>query len=65
MLMENSNVPELAVVKLKDGREATVQVVYTPTAFLAEIYPTNELIDVHIQDIESVIWAPKNKKPYA
>ena len=58
-------IKELSVVQLKDGRKGTVQIVHykdgKEVAYLMEIEcePEDEFPTVTIDEIERVLWEPK------
>ena len=59
MSMISSNVPELCVVRLMDGREGTVQFVHPSGYYVVEIEATEDIATVTMQDIDKVLWYPK------
>lgn len=54
-----TTIKDLSVVQLNDGRKGTVVNVYDDHAYLVEIDDdTHDLVDVALDQVESVIWEP-------
>ena len=58
-MSQKKDVREFSVVRLLDGREGTVQIMFGTEACLVEVEATEDLVEVKMEDIAEVLWNPK------